>query len=86
MISAKNIYGSVAYKQLKAYAGGDKALLAKLVEKFVHNSNMQRPEREVFKKGWCVCASFVWHKTTEGHTFWNKVDFNSDGRWLWNSL
>jgi hypothetical protein len=71
MVSAKNIYGSKAYKQLKAYANGDKVLLKMLTEQFLHNVNMF--QHKAFKNHFDVMSSFVWHKSLEGHTFWSDL-------------
>lgn len=75
MISAKNIYGSKAYKQLKAYANGDKALLKRLVQSYVDNYNMYSSTK--FSNQRTLVDSFIWHVTKQGGAYWECIHNNT---------
>lgn len=78
MISAKNIYNSHAYRQLKAYANGDKALLKRLVEEYVENyNNYEFNKNKVkFSNSMDILGSFTWDRTPQGQGYWSYI---SDG-------
>ena len=81
MITAKNIYNSKAYKQLKEYANGDKQKLKLLVEQYVENYNSYNIVREAkFHNSIVLLSSFAWLRTPQGHDYWSSIDNASYGR------
>lgn len=77
MISAKNIYNSEAYRQLKAYANGNKALLKSLVEEYVHNYNDYQLNKTKFDNSMDILGSFIWGETKQGHNYWACIAGNA---------
>lgn len=78
MITAKNIYNSKAYKQLKEYANGDKQNLKLLVEQLVTNYNLYPYNAGLpFRNSWEVSSLFTWSTTKQGHKYWELIQFNS---------
>lgn len=74
MISAKNIYNSKAYKQMKLYAKGDKLWLRQMVEQFVVGFNIHSIHKgKGFRNSLTIIQSFHWDRTPLGHRYWAKV-------------
>ena len=78
MITKRNIYGTVAYCQMKAFAIANGDSLPLLVEQYVNNWNNSRPGEKV-KNTMDILNSFVWSGTPEGHPYWARV-FSFGGR------
>lgn len=76
MISAKNIYNSRAYRQLKTYANGDKVLLKRLVEQYVDNYN-SRGHMGSFRNARVLSDSFIWAVTKQRHAYWENIQNNT---------
>jgi len=72
MITKRNIYGTVAYRQMKAFAIANGDSLPLLVEQYVNNWNNLQPMVKV-KNTMGILQSFIWSDTPEGQAYWSNV-------------
>lgn len=79
MITEKNIYHTIAYKQIKAWCDGDKVELKRLVKEFVDNRNAFADKHEIHKdnlKGsYDLLCCFIWHSTPQGTPYWERIHY-----------
>ena len=73
MITKRNIYGTVAYCQMKAFAIANGDSLPLLVEQYVNNWNNSRPMVKV-KNNMGILQSFIWSDTPEGQNYWSRIN------------
>lgn len=79
MITEKNIYHTIAYKQMKAWCDGDKVKLKRLVKEFVDNWNAYTDKyvtpKDRLKASDDLMSCFVWHLTPQGALYWERIHY-----------
>lgn len=76
MITEKNIYRTLAYKQLKLWCDGDKAKLKILAKQFVDNrNNFYTGNGGNIKSTHDLMSAFFWFITPQGAPFWERIHY-----------
>lgn len=79
MITEKNIYRTIAYKQMKAWCDGDKVRLKRVVKEFVDNRNAYTAKyptpKDKLKATYDLMSCFMWHFTPQGALYWERIHY-----------